>query len=104
MPRYIDSEKLKEQFKSYICVGNKPFVEGVEYYRKIVLEVIEKAPVADVAEVRRGKWIYGRYGGMWPAGYKKPDQYCSVCGTWSIVESQYCPSCGAMMEEHYEAD
>ena len=54
-------------------------------------------PVADVAPVRRGRWI--RTG---------EDGYCSVCKCdmpmfrndweWEYTETPYCPNCGARIE------
>ena len=66
-----------------------------------IMECIKKVPAADVAEVKRGKWI-------WIEHILQPDDIggylCSNCrtGTWDIDTNRwsYCPFCGAkMMEE-----
>ena len=45
-------------------------------------------PSADVAPVRHGRWDCDM-GGVW----------CSVCGEYSEGEWNYCPNCGAKMDE-----
>jgi hypothetical protein len=39
--------------------------------------------------VRHGHWIDATNKGVW----------CSVCNTYTIYRSHYCPSCGAKMDE-----
>lgn len=59
-----------------------------------ILDRIKVAPVADVVEVKHGKWI------------KKNDcafPVCSECHTWTdelqgTAEFNYCPNCGAKMD------
>ena len=50
-----------------------------------VLDAVEDAPAADVRPVKRGKWIDGNT--------------CSLCGTAIVGCKNFCPNCGAMMEE-----
>lgn len=66
-----------------------------------VTEVIEDAPTIEAEPVRRGKWLVTPY-----TDYD--DTYeCSECGYgWVFVEgtpkendANYCPYCGAKMEE-----
>lgn len=44
--------------------------------------------------VRRGKWIY-----IYNKGYIPYNYQCSECGARSILFENYCPNCGARMEE-----
>ena len=74
-------------------------LEGMGYSSKhndrLVEEVdavFDEIPAADVRPVVRGKWI-DHQGGRWI--YAK----CSECGTVHDVKSNFCPNCGAMMEE-----
>lgn len=78
-----------------------------ETYRKLreysreVDKVIKSIPAADVAPVRRGKWINENI-----VLTTDPPQYqwhCSECGEIkhgfdSNVLTNYCPNCGAKME------
>ena len=65
--------------------GNKHFINGIES----VLEYAENLPAADVAPVMHGKWK--RYG--------KNLGECSECGEIVSVRNNYCPHCGAQMDE-----
>ena len=51
--------------------------------------MIEDMPAADVAPVRHGRWK--RYG--------KNLGECSECGEIVSVRNNYCPNCGAQMDE-----
>lgn len=67
-----------------------------------LVDTFAEIPAADVVEVRRGRWIcinkiYGEY-------------ECSVChgmdsncsdyyGIHAVTEQEFCPSCGAKMDE-----
>ena len=67
---------------------------------KVVEQVIEDAPTADVEEVKHGEWIYN-------TDDFTPKMRCSVCGynkplvAGENVEQQpsdYCNNCGAKMD------
>lgn len=58
-----------------------------------VLDFIEITPTLDYAPVKHGKWFYGaEY-----AGVHEVD--CSVCGNYANDYYDFCPNCGAKMEE-----
>lgn len=69
-----------------------------------VVSDFEELPAADVAPVRHGRWIFKH-----PNGWA-----CSLCGEWGLMidnrgicKSNYCPTCGALMdgkEDEHEAD
>jgi hypothetical protein len=86
MAKYIDLEKaIAEIDKGELLVGN-----NAEWAKDILLRM----PTVDVAEVRRGEWIWAENG---EADY---EQYwvCSVCGEKSYIETKYCSDCGAKMD------
>lgn len=82
MPRYIDAEKLCELARNHI---NK----------SVDCNDIMRFPVADVQEVRHGKWQLQPVG----IGYCWE---CSVCHMnprfYSMENTKYCPNCGAEMD------
>ena len=87
MPRYIDAEKLYELARNHID-------------RTVDCNDIMRFPLADVQEVKHGKWTVQHEG-----TYKRAKCYCSVCGNPTgikgMVSSQkkpYCPNCGAKMD------
>lgn len=59
------------------------------------VKILNQFPVADVAQVRHGRWIDG-------------DPYCPICrkdkfrgldaDVWADWQPDYCPNCGAKMD------
>lgn len=87
MSRYIDVDKLLQTLNK-----NKiPYNRKINYF-------ITQAPIADVQKVRRGKWIERK---------GRAEATCSLCGrdvVYQIIDDRwqyenYCPHCGAKMEE-----
>ena len=96
MDGYIDREELMKfpirrnhYDKEH---GNKHFIYGIE----TVLEYAENLPAADVAPVRHGRWIEQEkytFGTMYD---------CSICDNRILDNGHswnYCPNCGAKMDE-----
>ena len=87
MSKYIDADKLKRHYAWWD-----------DETKKIFDEIIDLQPAADVAEVRHGRW----------KDYSDDGYYeCSVCGeAWTFIDgtpkdnnANYCPRCGAKMDE-----
>lgn len=60
-----------------------------------VAAVLRELPAADAAPVRRGRWTRTYRSGM-PV---KTGWVSSCCDMWAGRQSDYCPSCGARMDE-----
>ena len=61
-------------------------------------KIIAEAPAADVAPVVHAHWI--RYDDAdIVEGYYVPEYECSKCRAWKKDDSDYCPDCGARMDE-----
>lgn len=96
MAEYIEREAL-----ALSVLGLEIVNPVVEQYANAVLWHIQQAPAADVAPVRRGRWIEKE---DWAAD----DYYytCSVCGEdFVLIEGSpgdnlwnHCPNCGAKMD------
>lgn len=86
--RLIDAEELKNQFKDYIAIGDKRFVEGMLHYRSIALGLIDNAPTIEARE--HGRWVKS----IFAADYYKCSECCAV---WSR-RFKFCPDCGARMD------
>lgn len=77
-----------------------------------MLDYVENAPAADVAEVRHGRWIGYPECLKYPNAYSDDHIVCSACEEcFSILDNDcerfnYCPNCGARMDggEDDEAD
>lgn len=93
MCRLIDAaalgEKLEALMQKYAAAGKPNVAQDYNF----VLTVIECAPTADAAEVRRGTWDI--------LDDHKTRRVCSACG-WDVSEYgkfySYCPNCGAKMD------
>lgn len=86
MSRYIDADKLKEE---------KIYSEERHEYIIPVAE-LDWAPIADVQEVKHGKWLRTVPTSTW--SYRR---VCSLCGqTANMIRTRYtyCPWCGAKMD------
>ena len=91
MSRYIDADMIT--YQNYIRVDGCCSAETEPYVTK---NFIDDMPEEDVAPVVHGKWIMN-------SDY--PDTLiCSKCDSkydviWIDCGSNYCPHCGAKMEE-----
>ena len=106
--KYVKFEDIKVLLKK---LYNEPAYQhkGETYYAGIAavdmelnslstMEIIEKAPAADMSPVVHGEWK--RYRDKWCCSY-----VCSVCKKPAIYGisyeprlSNYCPNCGAKMK------
>lgn len=94
MAEYIDRKSLIEHLNRF----------ATEFYSRAVERVIELEPAADVAPVRRGRWIEDK--NSFP-GPNLANNVCSECGecagTWlkrldPRDKYTFCPWCSAKME------
>ena len=63
---------------------------------------VRRIPAADVAPVRHGRWICinKRYGAYECSVCHGMDSNCSdYYGIHAVTEQEFCPSCGAKMDE-----
>ena len=69
------------------------------FSRKTIKRMIDMARTVDAVPVKHGKWIHEvRYTIDSLHSYQ---QYrCSKCGMTYITNTNYCPECGARMDEH----
>lgn len=114
MPRYIETEAFeKDVRKRYCetCENHWRFHHGLRCrycsYEDAFSE-LDRAPTADVQEVKHGHWVWDKDGMDWGIGA----WVCSACHTraqtqWSMISRnprhfsghQYCSVCGAKMDE-----
>ena len=64
------------------------------YYPQWYVDKIKSIPAADVAEVRHGRWL---------CVDTDTEQFflCNRCKKKEYWESNYCPNCGAKMDEEW---
>lgn len=104
MPRYIDAELFDKNLAMEVYLADdkdftQAFVRGMELVKKAENET----PTADVQEVRHGCWITKDLD-----NFRKIECKCSECGYIGIsnydsyddpYDFNYCPNCGAKMDE-----
>ena len=96
MAEYIDREALLLRID---CYGTNKFGMLDEDIRAF----IKAQPAADVALVRHGRWIdKGEYAVCTECGGRSGTQYDGVEPI--PLMTQFCPSCGAKMDETVEDD
>ena len=84
MPRLIDADRIVYSW----VIDN----DGEEHDGITLQSIIDKMPTVDAEPVKHGHWI-DEQKGRWI--YAK----CSLCNTVHDVRSNYCPTCGAKMDE-----
>lgn len=67
-----------------------------------LLERVERAEKQLAESERHGHWIYQPYPYIWFGPYNSPEFVCSVCRGWNHDMSEFCPDCGAKMDEREE--
>lgn len=92
MDEYIKREAVLALVKPDAPEDEKAVVT-IATAKKLVRSIIQRAPAADVAPVRHGRWLCGDY-------YDIGD-VCSECDWDSQMihpSYRYCPNCGARMD------
>lgn len=101
MSRYIDANKLKEFYKPY---AERKLSVPVD----VILLNIDDMPTEDVQEVRHGRWVKKNVPTDFDGEVFNVEHIvCSVCEAAIPLNktykrdwySDYCPSCGAKMDE-----
>lgn len=94
--RLIDADALKEKLNSFLIVGGRGYgkTECQRYLNKILSEIIDDVPTADVELLMRHEcWIYDG-----------EDRRCSGCKAiiekyeWHNHNWNFCYHCGAKMD------
>jgi hypothetical protein len=103
MARYIDADILLQHWVSLLGINTNAClsIETLKYD-------LDKMPTADVQEVKHGHWEYNALN-----DFKKYSLRCSLCsaeyidnydGYVDVDCFEYCPNCGAKMDEEVYDD
>ena len=95
MVRLIDADAI-----CYTTAPIVPTTQGEqEHYVTIAFKKdIDEVPTVDAEPVRHGKWLKA-YLDHEAFGKRPSIFYCSACCACSTVKTNYCPNCGARMDE-----
>ena len=112
---YVEREVISEGIRKYYYKNppNSSYQEGFDHGLDKAQRVILNAPVADVVEVRHGRWLFGKdladsFGSI---NKNKYHLYCSECRNQAFnktvdndpdfdVDTPFCPWCGAKMDRY----
>ena len=96
---YIEREVVSEGIRKYYYKNppNSSYQEGFDRGLDKAQRVILDAPVADVVEVRHGRWCWVAY----DANPKIGNWHCTYCNRIpkSFQKEDFCPNCGAKMDK-----
>ena len=87
-------------FNLFARLGYEVKIEIMDVFQKGERKIkATYEPIADVAPVRHGRWIYDCER-MAEDGWTYRQHHCSLCEFQSIAVSHYnyCPNCGAKMD------
>lgn len=95
---YVEREVISEGIRKYYYKNppNSSYQEGFDRGLDKAQRVILNAPVADVVEVRHGRWVNTHSDSEFAQ--------CSLCkypvyAAWIWNLTNYCPNCGAKMDK-----
>ena len=97
MAEYIEREKAKEMFYSGHTIQSL-CERGANTLGEAFSIILDEVPAADVRPVVRGRWISHDFVDMGKGRYTGSVE-CSVCHRFLPTKENFCPTCGAMMEE-----
>ena len=89
--RPINADRFRADVQSW---ENCPNGFSDTYDKARIIDAIDEQPTIEAEPVRRGRWVDHQYK-EFPVGRYE----CSVCGARHDMPWDYCPNCGARMEE-----
>ena len=97
MAEYIDRKTLLQDISETVVFTVRKGVHLPTAEMKganKVIERIKSSPIADVQEVKHGKWIWQE------SGEEDYEQYyvCSICKEKCYFKAKFCADCGAKMD------
>ena len=97
---YVEREVISEGIRKYYYKNppNSSYQEGFDHGLDKAQRVILNAPVADVVEVRHGRWK--STGVLVDLMNFEYFYRCTACGRrGGDTKTNYCPHCGALMDK-----
>ena len=97
--KYIDADVLKRIIGEleYQNSNKRLSIAGNEVLKYYMPKIIDDTPLADVQEVRHGRWKRCFVKDAFQGAFHCVN-VCSKCGRGSLVKENFCPNCGARMD------
>ena len=95
MSRYIDAELAVKHIEEMTLEHERM---QSNFSANWMIDFLEAFPTADVEPVRHGRWIEQTHEWDFPP-FHYTDYKCSLCGIREQAKRNYCPDCGAKMDE-----
>lgn len=97
--RLIDADATMREFAEFVKASNNSDFAKVPTWNDAV-SLLGSAPTID--PVKRGRWVKAERDGC--LTYSESYKQCSECGkvTFLAEKMNYCPNCGARMQEGEE--
>lgn len=93
MVRLIYADKLR---KDVLDLPNCYNGFSDTYDKAMIVDLVDKQPTVDAEPIRHGHWIFNPKDAI-EMMFTLPK--CSLCGAESPIGGNYCPNCGAKMDE-----
>jgi len=96
---YISRQRALERIHAVGGTGAAPdtWADGYDKGVDAAYKTVQSAPAADVRPVVYAEWLTKERQENYPNGKRLEVIYCSNCRKRSILEYDFCPSCGADM-------
>lgn len=112
MAEYIEREALLNHLKHRVAPmsDGEQLIKGVNLALEILEEAVEMLPAADVAPVVHGHWSKSLGDEtLTENGFVHDKKYSCMNCWWGVccatkLDFNYCPNCGAKMDEEVEDD
>lgn len=96
MGRLIDADKLKQHYSWWGGLIGDDYVSELVEQKKVFDTIVDVQPTVDAEPMRHGHWIFNPKDAI-EIMFTLPK--CSECGAESSDGGNYCPNCGAKMDE-----
>lgn len=96
--RLVDANELIRQFEI-----DKACTNFLDYNTKAAytdcIRTVKCAETIDAEPIRHGRWTHKYYPTVWYDSGEPPEWVCSLCDDRAYNTYDYCPNCGAKMDE-----
>lgn len=105
--RLIDADKIPWSYRQKLGLGIDYGLDEPDHYYTVVKDRVDAMPTVEAEPVKHGKYIGTEFDGYADGCPVYYEWKCSECGCVFEEEEptyNYCPNCGAKMDEGKEDD